>query len=410
MRTNCEPGGETEENMSKIMDRMKELEAEYIEIRRAIHRHPETAFEEKETTALVVRELERCGIEVFRNGEDTGAVGVLRGALPGKTVALRADIDALPMQEETGLPFASEIPGRCHACGHDIHTAALLAAARLLSEHREQLRGTVKFFFQPAEEKLGGAKSLIAHGFLDDADAIFGAHTWPDVPGGSVGIKRGAAMAGSDTFRITITAPGGHAAHPHKTPDPIAAAAYMITQIQTIVARELNPLDSAVITVGEMTAGTAANIIPSEVVLEGSMRYLLPAVRTQIHDSLRRIAEGTGTALRVKTAVEIIPGCGPVIGADELVSMAEASAARLLGENKVEILPSASMGSEDFAFYLEKKPGAFFRIGTGGESAESRLPLHNNRLIFNEAAIAAGAVTFCGIVFLFTGSDLSALE
>lgn len=396
--------------MTSIVERMKELAPEYIALRRSLHRRPETAFEEKETTALVAAELARYGIETQSNGEDTGVVGVLRGAKPGKTLALRADMDALPIQEETGLPFASEIPGRCHACGHDIHMTALLAAARLLSEYREHLAGTVKFFFQPAEEILGGARSLIAHGFLDDVDAVVGAHTWPDTPGGSIGLRYGAAMAGSDSFKITITAPGGHAAHPHKTPDPIAAAAYMITQLQTIVSRELNPLDSAVVTVGKMTAGTAANIIPSTVTLEGSMRYLLPETRAKIHESIRRIAEGTALSLRVRAETEIRPGCGPVIGEDGLVSMIEQSAAHFLGEDHVDHLPSASMGSEDFAFYLEKKPGAFFRLGTGTDDPTSRLPLHNSHLLFSEEAISAGAVTFCALAFLYTGSAWDALE
>lgn len=396
--------------MTAIEERMKALAPEYIEVRRALHRRPETAFEEAETTARIREELARCGIETVPNGDDTGLVGVLRGAAPGPVIALRADMDALPIQEESGLPFASEIPGRCHACGHDIHMATLLAAARLLSEYRAHLRGTVKFFFQPAEEKLGGARSLIAHGFLDDVDAIFGAHTWPDTPGGSIGYRRGAMMAGSDTFRIVIHAPGGHAAHPHKTPDPVAAAAYMITQLQTIVSRETAPLDSAVVTVGKMTAGTAANIIPSEVVLEGSLRYLLPETRTKIHESIRRIAAGTALSLRVEASVEILPGCGPVIGEDRLVDMIETAVTRLLGPEKADVLPTASMGSEDFAFYLEKKPGAFFRLGTGSDDPASRLPLHNSRIHFSEDAISAGAVAFCGIAFLATGSDLSVLE
>lgn len=396
--------------MTAIEERMKALAPEYIEVRRALHRRPETAFEEVETTARIREELARCGIEVLPNGDDTGLVGILRGAEPGPVIALRADMDALPIQEESGLPFASEIPGRCHACGHDIHMATLLAAARLLSEYRAHLRGTVKFFFQPAEEKLGGARSLIAHGFLDDVDAVFGAHTWPDTPGGSIGYRRGAMMAGSDTFRITIHAPGGHAAHPHKTPDPVAAAAYMITQLQTIVSRETAPLDSAVVTVGKMTAGTAANIIPSEVVLEGSLRYLLPETRAKIHESIRRIAAGTALSLRVEASVEILPGCGPVIGEDRLVDMIETAVTRLLGPEKADVLPTASMGSEDFAFYLEKKPGAFFRLGTGSDDPASRLPLHNSRIHFSEDAISAGAVAFCGIAFLATGSDLSVLE
>lgn len=396
--------------MSAIQKAMQELESEYIKIRRYLHQHPELSFQEENTTKFIKDELNKYGIEVYDNKGFTGAVGVLHGAMPGKTIALRADIDALPVKENTGLEFASINEGCCHACGHDLHMTSLLAAARLLSKYRQHLHGTVKFFFQPAEEKLGGSETIINNGFLDDVDAVFGVHTWPDVPGGSIGIKYGPMMAGSDSFKITITAPGGHAAHPHKTPDPIAAAAYMITQLQTIVSRELNPLDSTVITVGKMTAGTAANIIPSEVVLEGSMRYLLPETRRQIHESIKRIADGTALALRVHAETEIIPGCGPVIGADNLVGMIETSASKLLGNDKVSILPSASMGSEDFSFYLAKKPGAFFRIGTGMADPNSHLALHNGKLLFSENAISAGAVTFCGIVFLFTGSDFSMLE
>lgn len=396
--------------MSAIQKMMQELEPEYIKIRRYLHQHPELSFQEKNTTKFIKDELNKYGIEVYDNKGFTGAVGILHGAMPGKTIALRADIDALPVKENTGLEFASVNEGCCHACGHDLHMTSLLAAARLLSKYRQHLHGTVKFFFQPAEEKLGGSETIINNGFLDDVDAVFGVHTWPDVPGGSIGIKYGPMMAGSDSFKITITALGGHAAHPHKTPDPIAAAAYMITQLQTIVSRELNPLDSAVITVGKMTAGTAANIIPSEVVLEGSMRYLLPETRRQIHESIKRIADGTELALRVHAETEIIPGCGPVIGADNLVGMIETSASKLLGNDKVSILPSASMGSEDFSFYLAKKPGAFFRIGTGMADPNSHLALHNGKLLFSEDAISAGAVTFCGIVFLFTGSDFSVLE
>ena len=385
-------------------------ESYILEQRRWLHAHPELGTKEYKTTEHIVNELKSFGIEVQAFDDITGCVGIIRGEQPGRTVMLRADIDALPVKENTGLEFASVNEGCCHACGHDLHMTSLLAAARLLSKYRQHLHGTVKFFFQPAEEKLGGSETIINNGFLDDVDAVFGVHTWPDVTGGSIGIKYGPMMAGSDSFKIIITAPGGHAAHPHKTPDPIAAAAYMITQLQTIVSRELNPLDSAVITVGKMTAGTAANIIPSEVVLEGSMRYLLPETRRQIHESIKRIADGTALALRVHAETEIIPGCGPVIGADNLVGMIETSASKLLGNDKVSILPSASMGSEDFSFYLAKKPGAFFRIGTGMADPNSHLALHNGKLLFSEDAILAGAVTFCGIVFLFTGSDFSVLE
>lgn len=395
--------------MPSIITRMQELAPEYIAIRRAIHRRPETAFEEWETTALVKGELEKWGIETLPNGDATGVVGILRGAEPGPTIALRADMDALPVVEDTGLPFASEHPGKCHACGHDVHTSTLLAAARLLAEYRDHLKGTVKFLFQPAEEVLGGAKALIARGFLDDVDAVVGAHTWPDTPGGSIGVRRGPMMAGADTFRISIRATGGHAAHPHKTADPVAAAAYVITELQTIVSREVAPLDSAVVTVGKVIAGTAPNVIPSEAVLEGSLRYFQPATRDTIHRALRRIAEGVAFSQRVHAEVEIFPGCGPVVGEDHLVECVETAVTRLLGKDRLDILPTPSMGSEDFAFYLDKAPGAFFRLGTGMEAPESHLALHSGRLLFSEDAISAGAVTFCGLVFLYTGSDFDAL-
>lgn len=396
--------------MQSLKQRMQEIEDVYIGLRRRIHQHPEIGFKEYETTKLIKQELASYGIEVYENGNCTGVIGVLKGDLPGKTVALRADIDALPVQEETGLPFASEVPGRCHACGHDIHMSTLLAAARLLSERKASLRGTVKFIFQPAEEKLNGSESIIQNGFLDDVEAIFGAHTWPDVPGGSIGIKKGTMMAGSDAFKIRLTAKGGHAAHPHKTPDPIVAAAYMITQLQTITSRELNPLDSAVVTVGKLLAGTAGNVIPSEVVLEGTMRYLQYDTRKHIQESIKRITEGAALSMRVGSAVEFAAGGGPVIGTDALVDTVGDSVRSLLGEDHLYTLPAASMGSEDFARYLEKIPGAFFRLGTGDERPETHLPLHNGHLLFSEKAIASGAVTFCGIVYLYTGSDFSILK
>lgn len=395
--------------MGSIKNRMAELEEKFIAIRRQIHQNPETAFQELATTELVENELKSYGIQIFKNGNKTGVIGVLQGALPGKTIALRADMDALPLNEQTDLPYASKNAGKCHACGHDIHTSALLACACLLSERRDYISGTVKFIFQPAEEGQAGAKSIIANGFLDDVDAIFGAHTWPEMPGGSIGIRRGAMMASSDVITITVKAKGGHAAHPHKTSDPIVVAAYIITQLQTLISRELNPTDSAVVTIGKMTAGTANNIIPSEVVLEGTMRCISPETRIHLRKSIERIAKLTAQALGATAEVSIVATGYPVISDDSLVNLVEKSAIALLGEDNLLTVPTASMGSEDFAYYLEKKPGAFFRLGTQTDSEESRLALHNSKLIFSEKAITSGALTMCGIVFLYTGSDFNKL-
>lgn len=396
--------------MVSVKERMQELEPYFINIRRQIHAHPEIAMQEFTTTAMIKKELEKYGIETYSNGNLTGVVGILNGGKAGKTIALRADIDALPMTEETGLKYASEIVGKCHACGHDIHTATLLAAAKLLSERRNEINGTVKFIFQPAEEGQKGAKSIIANGFLNDVDAIFGAHTWPEVAGGSIGVKYGSMMAGSVNFNINVHVRGGHAAHPHKTQDSIVIAAYIILGLQSIVSRELKPIDSAVLTVGKMDAGTAANIIPSDVRLEGTFRYLLPEVKAQIKEAITRIAVGTAATHRAKADVEFIENGSPVINKGELVDIVAQSAKTLLGVDNCLELAQPSMGSEDFAAYLEQKPGAFFRLGTMEDDDRYKLALHNNKLLFSEKAILAGAVTDCGIVYLYTNSDINKLK
>lgn len=395
--------------MISIKKRMEELEQTYIDIRRKIHSNPEIAFEEFDTTALIEKELQSYGIETFKNGDKTGIVGVLKGGGEGKTVALRADIDALPLEELTGLLFASKNPGKCHACGHDIHTTTLLACARLLSERKEFINGTVKFIFQPAEEGTRGALTIINNGFIDDVDAIFGAHTWPEMPGGSIGIRKGPMMASSDDFNIKINVVGGHAAHPHKTTDSIAVAAYIMLGLQSIVSRELKPTDNAVITVGKMTAGTARNIIPSEVLLEGTFRCLTPDVREKIRESIERIATFTAQAHCAKTEVSFKAHGFPVINDNAMNEIVEKAARTLLGDEYCLDVPLASLGAEDFSYYLQKKPGAFFRLGTFGDSDDYHLALHNSKLLFNEKAISAGALTECGIVFLYTGSDINKL-
>lgn len=397
--------------MASLTERAHKLEEEFIALRRAIHKNPETAFEEFETTNLIESELQKYGIETHKNGDTTGVIGILRGKRPGKVVALRADIDALNMTEQTGLPFASMREGKSHSCGHDIHTAALLGCARLLSERLDDLCGTVKLFFQPAEEGLGGARHIIQNGFMEDPDveAIFGAHIWPDVPAGSIGYRKGPMMAGSDRFKSSLQARGGHAAHPHRTADPIVIAAYIITQLQTIVSRELPPVEPAVVTVGKMTAGTASNIIPSEVILEGTVRTFSNETRSHIEKSIERIATLSAQAMNATAQVEYSYGTPPVVNNDELTGMVIEAGRRLLGADKVVELPIPSMGGEDFAFYMQLTPGAFFRLGSSDERPETRLMLHNSHIVINEQAIITGAITMCGVAFLYTGSDFSTL-
>jgi len=394
-----------------LLKRAQEIEQEMIDIRRKIHQNPELGFKEFETTALLEKELQSYGLETRRNGEDTGIIAILRGAKPGKVIGVRGDIDALPVPEETGLPYASKVEGVSHACGHDINSTAVLACAKLLSEMKDDLCGTVKFIFQPAEETLTGSLSMIKNGVMENPkmDAIICVHTWPEMPGGSIGVRRGAMFAASDRFKITIHGRGGHAAHPHKCVDPVVVAGYLITQLQTIVSREVAPLDSAVVTVGKMVAGTANNIIPSEAVLEGTVRTLNKETRKSIQESVERVAKHTAEAHNATATVEYITGGPPLINDDSLNDLVSEATVELLGEDKLLQVPLASMGSEDFAEYVEFVPGVGVRIGTFDDRPESKGALHSSKIVFSEKAIMAGAVMLCGTVFKFTGSDFSKL-
>ena len=385
---------------------------EFISWRRQIHAHPELGFKEFETTRFIMEKLKSWGIDARPNGDKTGVIGTLKGGKPGtKTIALRCDIDALPMQEKTGLEFASQTDGVCHACGHDLHTATLLGTAYMLSQHyRDQLAGTVCFIFQPAEETLGGSVSMIENGALDGVDCILGAHTWPDVEGGCIGIRKGPAMGSNDSFHITVHGKGGHAAHPHRAIDPVVIGAHIVTQLQTIVSRRVAPVDSAVVTVGHLTAGKAFNVIPDECLLEGSVRSLDPTVRKNLAEWIKSIAMHTAEGMGATAEVEYEFGVPPTVSVDEYVDAVSDVVCELLGPDKLKNLPTPSMGSEDFAYYLEKVPGAFFRLGTGDERPESHIGLHNPKHLFSEKAIPTGVITFVGAAYKLTGSDLNALK
>lgn len=390
--------------MERLLERALQLENLFVSLRREFHAEPELAHCEQKTAARIERELRSFGIEVFRH--KTCVLGVLHGAQAGKTVVLRADIDALPVEEKTSLSFSSKAAGVCHACGHDIHTTALLFAAKLLSERRESLKGTLKFLFQPAEEALSGAQLVLNEtDFLDDADAIFAAHTWPDLPVGSVGVRFGPMMAAADTFEIKVLAQGGHAAHPQRTADPVLAAAQIITQLHTIVSREIAPTESGVLTVGEVHAGSAPNIIPAEAVLRGTVRSLTEETRQKIRASVERIALSTAESLRAKAEVNYFVGCPPLCGETALVSLVKNSAQSLLGKENVRLLEAPSLGSEDFAYYLQRIPGAFFRIGTHNDLPESHLGLHNPKIVFDEKAVCTAAVTLSSVALSFTQAE-----
>lgn len=387
-------------SISQQVDTIKE---EMKAVRRAIHNNPEVSGKEFATSELIAKELKAMGVDVQNFEGKTGVVGLIRGKQTGKTIALRADMDALPLQETTNLEFSSKNSMVAHACGHDIHTAVLLGCAKILNQRREELAGNVKFIFQPAEETLSGAKSMIEAGALEnpDVDAIIALHCWPDLPVGSVGVKKGSFMASADTLDITIHGRAGHAAHPHKSIDPIVITGQVISALQTIISREVSPIDSAVITIGKINGGTAANIIADKVEMAGTVRTINKSLRDKMPQMIERVVCKTAESMNGSAVVNYHLGTPPLINDEEIVSLIEKTAVNALSHNNVITLESASMGGEDFAFYLEKIPGAMFRLGTSNSDPATCLALHNPRLVFDDQAIATGIVVLCGVVSEF---------
>jgi amidohydrolase len=310
-------------------------------------------------------------------------------------------MDALPVQEKTELSFASRKDGIMHACGHDVHTSVLLGTAKVLSSKREDFSGTVKFVFQPAEENMAGAKLMLEHGILSDptVDAIIGLHCWPEIQAGTVGFRRGSMMAASDSLKITVEGKQGHAAHPDKCIDPIAMSAQIITALQTIVSRELSPVEAAVISLGQIHGGNAPNIIPEKVEISGTVRTINPVTRKSMPERIGRLAEGITRDMRGRARVEYGFGCPPLISDDGLLDTFEKTMDRLLGFNSVVHLENPSMGSEDFAYYLEKVPGMFFRLGTAdyGTPVTDFIPLHSPYFKIDEKCIVCGITAMCGM-------------
>jgi amidohydrolase/hippurate hydrolase len=396
-----------------LIDRVKELEAEFVGYRRSIHQNPELGFEEHDTCRLIEQVLGDLGIETRKNGEKTGVIGLLKGDQPGeKVIALRADMDALKLTEDTGLEFASTKPGVCHACGHDMHVAVLLGAAKILAEYKSDLKGTVKFLFQPAEEMMNGSDSMIESGAMENpkVDYILATHTWPEMPAGSIGVRKGAMLGSADKFSVTITGKGVHAAHPHKGIDPIVIGAYIITELQTIVSRRIAPIDAAVVSIGRLTAGTVSNIIPTECFLEGTVRTQDPETRKKVAEYIESIVTHTALAMGATAKLDYEWGVPPTMCDPFVVDNISEAVTELLGPDKLLQVPVPSMGSEDFSRYLEHAPGAFFRIGTADERPETRGPLHNPQTLFSEEAIPAGVIALVGTVFNLTGSDMKKLK
>ncbi len=374
-----------------IINRIAEFAPEMAAWRQRIHANPEVAFEERTTAELAAGLLESFGIRVERGVARTGVVGTLEGSRPGqRRVALRADIDALPITEETGAPYASRHAGRMHACGHDGHTAMLLGAAKYLAETRN-FGGTIHFIFQPAEENEGGARVMIEEGLLAryPVDAIYGMHNWPELPAGQFAVRPGAMMAAFDIFEIWVKGRGAHGAMPHLGVDPIVAAAAVVTALQTITSRSLDPLASAVVSVTEIHGGETWNVIPESVVLRGTTRSFSAAVRDSFEPLMRRIAEGVAGAAGAEAKLRYEKRYPPTLNSAAETETAAAAAAQIVGRENVrrDFLPS--MAAEDFAYFLEKKPGAYIWIGNGGAAAGKLL--HNPTYDFNDEILPLGA-------------------
>ena len=376
------------------MELVKAQEQEMIQLRRHIHQNPELSNQEFQTTKLIQEKLTEYGIEIADIGLKTGVVGVLKGRFPGKALAIREDIDALPMKELTGLPFASASDGVCHSCGHDIHTTVLLYTAKILSALKDELHGNVMFLFQPAEENGSGAKQLIDCGFdkVLKPDAFVGLHVAPKLNAGCIGLKDGPASASSDMFQIRVTGKGGHGAHPENCVDPIIISAYILTQLQTIVSRENHPIHPAVLTVGSIHGGQANNVIPDYVEMGGTLRSLEPESRQAMQAAIDRITVSCAEAMRGKAEVSWNKGMPPLVNDTPIVNGIRAAAQKLLPAGAIKTIADPSLGSEDFSYLFPTYgPGAQFSLGCGNDSdPNTRHGLHNSKNVFDEGCLAVG--------------------
>lgn len=361
----------------------KALEQKLTGFFEELHMHPELSYEEYETTERIKRELAAAGIEILQIPLKTGVTAIVRGAKPGKTYGLRCDIDALPIAEETDLPYKSKTPGKMHACGHDFHAAAVFGAALLLQERKEELQGNVKILFQPAEESSHGAETVLETGVFSDVTAIFGLHTAAYLPVGTLGIRAGSVMAAVDRFELNITGTGCHGGHPDEGVDTILVAASVIQAFQSIVGRNLNPFHTGVVSVTRINGGNTWNVIPDKVELEGTVRSMEKDDRIFIEKRMREIAEHTAAAYGANAEMLWYPGPPATVNEKAWSAFAQ----KVAEESGFEVVPQRnSTGGEDFAFYLEKIPGCFINVGTG-----VGYPNHHPKFYADEAALTPAA-------------------
>lgn len=385
-------------NLNELVSK---YESEIIAIRHHIHQHPEIGFEEIVTSQTVMSFLDKVGIPYVKGIAKTGVLATIVGDKPGKTVLLRADMDALAMDEDPGNPIVSKIAGRMHACGHDGHTSGLLLAGALLNEMKSELHGTVRLMFQPAEETVGGALPMIEEGILEGVDMAFGCHLWGSALEGTAGYKYGAMMAAPDEFKITVIGKGGHGAYPQSTIDPIVAGAQIVTAIQSLVSRNVNPLESAVVTVATFHSGSAFNIISNEAVLTGTIRTLSEDNREMVARRLTEISKSVASAYGAEALVEVIRKYPVLINADTAVDVAKNAFSKVLGAENVSEIPMPSMGGEDFAYIAQRVPSAFVYVGIA-KNIHEPISHHHPKFQWDDKniAILGKGLAQCAIDFL----------
>lgn len=384
MGKRCEKG--------QILKYASEIKPWLIEIRRDLHQHPELGREEFRTQEKIIQLLEEMGIPYETNFAHTAVVGLIKGKYEGRTVALRADMDALPIEDKKSVPYRSKVSGKMHACGHDAHTAILLGAARILNSMRDQLKGNVKLLFQPAEETFGGAKPMIEAGVMENprVDAVFGLHVSTEIPTGEIGVKFGQLNAASDTIKIILHGKSTHGAYPHSGVDTIVMAGQVINGLQTIVSRNVDPRDSAVVTLGKIQGGTQENIIADKVEMVGTVRTLDPEVREKVVGRIQALVPQIAEAMGGSGEVFREQGYAALINHDEMVEVVKGNGEELLGRDKVKMIKNPSLGVEDFAYFLQEAPGAFYFLGCRNEAKGIIHDGHNGYFDIDEDCLEIG--------------------
>ncbi len=391
-------------NRIEVPERVKRFEERIIDLRRDFHMHPELAGQEVRTSGVVSGMLEDLGLKVVRGIADTGVVALLEGRGNGKTVALRADMDALPIQDQKDVSYCSRVKGRMHACGHDAHTAMLLGAAMVLAELRDSFNGNVKFIFQPAEESIGGAERMVKAGVMDNppVDAVFGLHVSPELETGTVGIRYGTANACSDDVFIEVLGRSAHGAQPNEGVDAIVIAAQVISALQQIISRGIDPLESATLTIGTINGGSQANILADRVEMAGTMRTLDSAVREKIQSSIEQITANICRSMDGQHRVTFQPGYPLLINHHGMTHLVKKAAGKIVGD-RIKEIEKPRLGVEDFAYYLQRAPGAFWRLGTGSKEKGIQCVSHSPYFDIDEDALSIGTAIHVQTVLDYLG-------